>query len=297
MGVWEVIPMLPNVMEGQQMYGTKLCMSVSESYGLPAKKQISMLKEVGFEGFFTTWEKGDDIRAYREEADRCGMFYQSLHAPFANSANMWKPYEEAKPAVEELLECLSVCKENDIPIMVCHAYIGFDNSLPTEQGVQNFKIVTDAAKELGVRIAFENTEGEAYLDKLMEAFLENENVGFCWDTGHELCYNRGKDMLEKYGKRLFCTHLNDNLGIRNYAGEITWLDDLHILPFDGIANWKNIVKRLNKYDYKDVLTFELNINSKPGRHENDAYAKMDLRCYFTECYKRACRVAALKNSY
>lgn len=275
------------------MYGRKLCMSVSESYGLPIKQQIGMLKEIGFEGFFTGWKKGQDISEYREEADKQGMLYQSLHAPFKNSAIMWKSYEEAKPAIEELLECLDVCKENRIPIMVCHTYIGFDDSTPTEQGVQNFKIVTDAAKEKGIKIAFENTEGEAYLEKLMEAFAEEEHVGFCWDTGHEMCYNRGKDMMKKYGKRLFCTHLNDNLGIRDYEGNITWLDDLHLLPFDGIADWKNIAGRLKEYDYQDELTFELNITSKPGRHENDIYGKMDLRDYFTETYKRACRVAIL----
>lgn len=276
------------------MYETKLCMSVSESYGMPIKEQIVMLKEIGFDGFFNEWHEGEDIAGYKKVADECGMIYQSIHAPYYHMADFWKPYEEAKDAIDELIACLHVCKENDIPLMVCHAYIGFDDSEPTEYGVPNFKKVVDVAKELGVRIALENTEGEQQLAKLLDAFREEEYVGFCWDTGHEMCYNRGQDMMEKYGDRLFGTHLNDNLGIRDYEGTITWLDDLHLLPFDGIADWEGIVGRLNKYGYQDILTFELNIASKPDRHENDAYGRMELREYFTECYKRACRVAALK---
>ena len=67
-----------------------------------------------------------------------------------------------------------------------------------------------------------------------------------------------------------------------------------MLPFDGIADWNDIVGRLNKYDFHDILTFELNTKSKPGRHENDVYDQMDIELYVTEVFKRACRVAAMK---
>ena len=67
-----------------------------------------------------------------------------------------------------------------------------------------------------------------------------------------------------------------------------------MLPFDGIADWKNIAERLNKYNYNDILTFELTTKSKPGRHENDVYDKMPLKEYLAEAFKRACRAAALR---
>lgn len=41
-----------------------------------------------------------------------------------------------------------------------------------------------------------------------------------------------------YGDRLLCTHLNDNLGIKDYTGQITWRDALHLLSFDSIGNWQ-----------------------------------------------------------
>ena len=72
---------------------------------------------------------------------------------------------------------------------------------------------------------------------------------------------------------------------------ITWIDDLHLLPFDGINDWQGVAARLVECD--GPLTFELTTQSKPGRHENDKYARMTAAEYLTEAYSRACRVAAL----
>ena len=87
------------------------------------------------------------------------------------------------------------------------------------------------------------------------------------------------------------THLNDNLGISRYDGKISGIDDLHLLPYDGIADWDDNVARLKRSRKLSVLNFELNIESKPGRHENDVYEQMSLLQYFTEAYKRACKIA------
>ena len=55
----------------------------------------------------------------------------------------------------------------------------------------------EKAKEYGIRIAFENTEGEEFLFALMEYFKDDAAVGFCWDSGHEMCYSYGKDLLSR----------------------------------------------------------------------------------------------------
>jgi len=130
---------------------------------------------------------------------------------------------------------------------------------------------------------------------LLEHFKDNDSVGFCWDSGHEMCYNYSKDLLALYGDKLIATHLNDNLGISNFGGRIYWTDDLHLLPFDGIADWDGIAKRLDRCGFNGIMTFELNIRSKPDRHENDIYTKMTIEEYIAECYKRACRVAVKRH--
>lgn len=274
----------------------KLCLGLNSQFEKENKEQIALIKRAGFDAYFMNWKPDLDVKELKEYGDELGMICQSMHAPFGKMADMWEEGEKAEIATNELLRCVEDCFENQIPILVCHCFIGFGPENPNEIGIKNFEKVVLKAKELGIKIAFENTEGESYLDTLMEAFEKYENVGFCWDTGHEMCYNYSKDLLAKYGERLICTHLNDNLGISSEEGVITYLDDLHLLPFDGIADWTGIVTRLNQWGFEDILTFELNTKSKPGRHENDVYDEMKLEDYLAEAYKRACQVAEMKNN-
>ena len=275
------------------MYKTKLCLSLSRQFNIPEENQIRLFRKVGFEGFFSGWSPDGNTAALRSVADETGMLFQSIHAPFGKMADMWKPTDVTETAVSELLSCLHDCADNDVPLMVAHAFIGFEDHTPTAFGIDTFGRVVREAEKLGVKIAFENTEGEEYLAALMDAFKDSPAVGFCWDTGHEMCYNYSKDMMALYGDRLLGTHLNDNLGIRDYNGRIFWHDDLHLLPFDGIGDWQDIAARLHRSGFEGPLTFELNTASKPDRHENDAYGRMSIEEYISHAYMRACRVAAL----
>ncbi|MBO4932530.1 MAG: TIM barrel protein [Clostridia bacterium] len=274
------------------MWRTKLCLGLM---GLKptAAEEIQLIHETGFEAFFTGWGPNSPIGEWKKLADDLGMMYQSIHAPFHNAAKMWTECEGTQAAIDEQLACLRACAENEVPIMVAHAFIGFKDHSPSDFGVSNFEIIVKEAERLGVKVAFENTEGEEYLMALMELAKSYKSVGFCWDTGHEMCYNYSKDMPGMFKDLLICTHLNDNLGIKDYNGEITWIDDLHLLPFDGIADWDDIAARLVRSNFTAPLTFELGRGSKPNRHENDLYGKMTSEEYIAEAYKRACRVAAL----
>lgn len=277
------------------MWNRKLCLSVNEQFGIPALEQIRLFYEAGFDAFFTGWHPHTPIADCASLAKELGMTYQSIHAPFGNAAHMWQQdAAHGQMALDELLACLHDCEKHEVPIMVAHAFIGFEDHTPTAIGIDRFGQLVLAAKKAGVTLAFENTEGEEYLAALMDAFRNESCVGFCWDTGHEMCYNHSQNLLAPYGGRLVATHLNDNLGIKDHGGKITFLDDLHLLPFDGIADWHGIAARLDQYNFSGIMTFELNTLSKPGRHENDCYAKMPITEYVAECFKRACRVAALR---
>ncbi len=276
------------------MWKQKLCLSTTSDSELSIKEQIKLLKKSGFEAFFTEWKPGEPIKEYADLADEIGMIYQSIHAPFGKAADMWHGDEaEGKAAVDELIECVHACAECGVGIMIMHAFIGFDDDRkPNAKGLERFGRVVEEAKKYNIKVAFENTEGEEYLAALLEHFKDSDTVGFCWDSGHEMCYNYSKDLLALYGDKLIATHLNDNLGISDFDGRIYWTDDLHLLPFDGIADWDDIAKRLDRCGFDGIMTFELNIRSKPDRHENDIYTKMTIEEYVAECYKRACRVAA-----
>lgn len=275
------------------MYKQKLGISVGYNYPITTLDVVKMLKNIGFDAISPEWRDGSELAAVIETAREYGLIVESLHAPFWNAAAMWSFDENiCNPAKMELLKALEDCKAWNVPIMVVHTWIGFDYKFDAAKlNFKNFDELIARAEEYGITIAFENVEGEEYLFALMEHYKENDIVGFCWDSGHEMCFNRSQDLLAKYGDRLVMTHLNDNLGISNFEGKLIWTDDLHLLPYDGIADWDDNIKRLKKSKRLEILNFELTISSKPNRHENDMYGQMGLELYFTEAYKRACRIA------
>ena len=276
------------------MWRRKLGICADLESVLTVPEQIRLFADTGFEAFFTCWHRDEDLDGIAGAARESDMIWQSIHAPFGHADDMWREDESlARKGVQDMIACLRDCARNEVPLMIAHAYIGFEDFAPiTELGASRYAAVVREAERLGVRIAFENTEGEDYLAYLLDYFRGNPTVGFCWDSGHEMCYNGSRDLLAKYGERILGTHLNDNLGVRDYNGRITWHDDLHLLPYDGIADWAYNMDRLAKTGFDDILTFEVNIGSKPNRHENDVYMQMPVRQYAAEAYKRACRVAA-----
>lgn len=277
------------------MYKQKLCLALNSSYKIPYDEQIRLFKEAGFEGFAIDLSdrsaNAAELAAIGKEED---LIISYLHAPFNKSDDMWAEGELGDEALAELLDCLETCSRLEIPAMVAHTFIGFDSdNIPTQIGVERYGALAIRAQELGVTLALENTEGEEYLDALIKNLGDIPSIGFCWDTGHELCYNYGKDLVALYGDKLAVTHINDNLGIRDFGGKITYIDDLHLLPFDGITDWASVAKRLVNCGFDKPLSFELTTRSKPGRHENDKYAAMPIESFVAEAYNRACRVASL----
>jgi hypothetical protein len=57
-----------------------------------------------------------------------------------------------------------------------------------------------------------------------------------------------------------------------------------------VINWQDAASRLHRCGYRDALTMEMNVKSKPGRHENDAYAALPLEVYFARCHERLQRI-------
>lgn len=265
----------------------KLCLGTGLGFDIPTAEQIRLIKKAGFDGFFTDAEKLENLTEYAQIAEEENLIYQSVHAPFGKMHVMWEGTdEEAEKVLCELKECVDSCEKIGVPLLVCHVIIGMERRTPNEIGAERFRKLCEYAKEKGIKIAFENTEGEEYLATVLDKCKDLDNVGFCFDAGHEMCYNFSRDMLSLYGDRLFATHLNDNLGMKDEKIK-TWYDDLHLLPFDGIADWENIAERLKKSTCPRCLTFELISKNKPERNAHDRYADMNFLDFAEEAYRRA----------
>ena len=267
----------------------KIGFSLQESYSLPRQEVLRLLKEAGFDGISPVWQGRQDLEETAKTAKELGLSIHSLHAPHDRNCDLWA--QTGSPILQDTFACIDACREWDIPILVIHPWGRFDYTFREEELFYgNFDRLVDYAGEKGVKIAFENLQGPEYLMALLDRYADAPSVGFCWDSGHELCYPPPADLLEKYGDRLLFTHLNDNYGPTQrdlWSG-----DDLHLLPGDGKADWKIILQRLKAAALQQVLNFELKVNPKPGKCKVDLYSHLPLEDYLKEAAQRAKTFAA-----
>ena len=263
---------------------------------VPLREQLTLLKNAGFDAFaFDRERDGSSVltRELIEEGDRLGLSCEYIHAPFYGMDDIFHDEDGglAERMLRDLYATIDDCNEFDVKYAVIHAIIGMDNHKPTELGLERLQRVVDYAVEKNVCLAFENTEGEEYLAAILDRFKDVPNVGFCFDSGHELCYNYAKDMLAPYGDRLMVTHLNDNVGMT--GDELTFYDDAHLLPFDGIADWEGMAERIARRGYNGTLSFEVISKGRPNRTENHIYNNLTAQEYVNLAYERAVRFRKL----
>ena len=154
--------------------------------GVSPADMVPLVKAAGFDGcFFDATGKHGDIRDVVPAIRREGLIFQSVHAPYGKMNRMWEPGEEGDLALAELISCVEDTARFDVPLTVVHAFIGFGEEHPNDLGVERYCKLVRRAEEVGVRVAFENTEGESYLEAVCREAYASPYAGFCIDVGHE----------------------------------------------------------------------------------------------------------------
>lgn len=273
-----------------------LCLALGMQLDVPVVDQPELLKTAGFDSFaFDRVKNGTSelTEMLMKKAEKLSLACEYIHAPFYGMDDIWHDEggELAEIMLKDLYATINDCSDFGVKYAVLHAIIGMDNFNPTALGLERLDSVIDYAVKKNVYLAFENTEGEMYLEAILNRYSDVKNVGFCFDSGHELCYNYGKDILSKYGDRLFVTHLNDNKGMT--GDKLTFYDDSHLLPFDGIADWEGIAKRIKSFNYKGTLSFEVISKGRPTRTDNDIYKNLSSQEYVDKAYSKAVKFVNL----
>ena len=225
----------------------KTCLNVF--YGIPQETLYPLMKEAGFDGFFSPPEYAEDLHALKELHEftgELGLFQETVHSTLTVPESIWFEGPEGDQYIDVLLNNVDHCIDIGVPILVVHPQSNLKEGVRIDVGLPRMKRLVDYAGERGVRIAFENVDSSELLQSVMEAFPE-EHVGFCYDSGHECWLTPDAHWLQKYGERLFCLHLNDNDGN----------GDRHWLPGDGIVDFEEIFKVLKAFEYQGPITLEV----------------------------------------
>ena len=262
------------------------CLVTSKTFPVGQTQKLDKFKAHGIDGFFTVYEKDSQILELKEHADRIGLFFQSIHAPYLPMRDLWHDSEKGQVLVDKINECIRCASKVGVKKVISHLFSTYDMEHPTKMGMQRVEQIVEQAQKSGVNICFENLQGAEYLDAVLTEYGKYPFVKLCYDTGHEHCYNN-YEVIQKHFMKMGAVHINDNLGLRNADGSLNRADDLHLLPFDGTVNFDRACDLMVGAGFTDELTFELKIQAFP---ESEKYRKMDFDDYLSLAYQRMTKI-------
>ena len=144
----------------------------------------------------------------------------------------------------------------------------------TKEFVREYDSVSKAAKELGIKIAFENLKIKGYLEYIIEN-IDNDNIGICYDSGHCHAHFKNEFNWSLFKNKVFAIHLHDNDAS----------DDQHLLPYDGTINWEEVISNLKEANYKGPITLEICYRNE--------YLKMGIEEFYNKGHEIGNRLAKM----
>ena len=228
----------------------KLAVAISNSNKRVTPIQtIDAIKEAGFENVFIQWYNRDwecNQSEQLEYARKQGLNIIFAHLGYQKINDIWNYDESGDILVEKYKKDIKTCKENNIPMVIMHLTGREDVTMYNETGLRRIQEIVDYAKELNIKVAFENTRVKGYLEYVMQN-IKNDNVGICYDAGHCHAHFNDEFNYELFKDKIFAVHLHDN----------DKSSDQHLIPFDGTINWDNVVSKLKECNYDGPVTLEL----------------------------------------
>ena len=271
-----------SIKEGKKM---SIGINTNIEYGLDTKTLYQDIKSVGFKNIMIAF-KETEIEESILCAKDLGLNIPYVHLSCREINSIWVKSPITDKYMAKLKKEIDLCSKYNIPIAVIHPIAGNPNSRPVPvnpNGLNAIREIVDYAKDRNVKLAIENVDIESltYLDYILEN-ISKEDLGFCYDAGHNYLYYPENNVLEKYGDRVIAIHLHDNL--MDYEEFDDYTKDRHMLPFDGKINFEKVCATLANSTYDNVIMVEVN---KKNFGNPDKYNNLTMVEFLTMAKNRA----------
>lgn len=241
---------------------------IYDSVDLPVEDQFENIAKAGFKNVFFSIKEIHDGSAFPEiakAARAAGLRIVNVHLPFRSNELFWLEGEKRQARLEKFYKYIDIVGGvGGVESVVIHPTAGEDNLYVSDIGTDSFKKLCKRAAKYNMDVCIENLRAREHLDWLFEKVNE-PNLKFVHDTGHEVAFTKGTDHLKYFGKHLGFTHIHDNDGI----------SDLHLIPGKGVIDLKTVMSKYHKLGYNGYLSLEVCVWPKyfPNKEEHLQYVK------------------------
>jgi sugar phosphate isomerase/epimerase len=224
-------------------------------FDLSMQERFALIKSAGFDAV-GLW-RGDyfpNQPCHRKDAERArkeGLLVIDGHAPFSREGEfsfshlLWHDTLDAVEVEKILTDTVIAAGEDGVENLIIHT-TNPQTPPPNEIGSERVKRLTETAGKNGVVLALENMRSSLHLSYLFDR-IDSPNLKFCYDSGHNNCFEPGVDVLSLFGDRLAALHLHDNNGSGG---------DQHRIPFHGSIDWFSVINKIAKSGYAGATTLE-----------------------------------------
>lgn len=213
------------------------------------KKRAALIKKAGFDCIITNADpalkkQNGTIRQQVKLFNKLNLKLSSLHMTYKAKElpEFFKCNNIGDKIEKRIIKDLKIAKKYGFRCVVVHLQ-GEKN----ETGFKRLDRILEFCKKVNVPIAIENLDNnDDILEEVFMRYRNNEYMKFCYDIGHNNCFDPHIDYIEQYKDRLICLHLHDNEGKK----------DNHTLNKYGTINWDNFAKKIAEFN--DInLDYEL----------------------------------------
>lgn len=203
---------------------------------LPAEDRIRIIRDAGFDFICI------GMKAYAESEGKLpelcakyGLPIDNIHLTGERTNFIWSEGDEGEEICERYIREITECSAAGLKKGIVHVTWGkkVTPEPPSDTGFSRYERIRETAARCGFTVCVENSIFPGHFFSVLDRFDVPE-FAHCFDCGHWNAFMRDFDVPGKYSTRLAATHIHDNDGVH----------DLHILPFDGSADWDLIASKL-----------------------------------------------------
>ena len=145
---------------------------------------IDAIREAGFQNVFLQWYDNNLEISQEAQAAYCqklGLRIIFAHLGYQNINDIWLDTSEGEKLVERYCRDIDACREQGIDHVMMHLCSKSQAPGPNAIGLDRFRRITDHAKNVGVKVSFENTKIKGYQEFIVKNIPD---AGICYDAGH-----------------------------------------------------------------------------------------------------------------